>query len=229
MQRRSYLRTAGLFGLASTAGCLARFRENRPENVVLPPQEDQIADSEDLAYPAYGEELPSFSLSDPIGDETIRTDDLDRVAVVTAFFAFCPAECALLLRRLAEVQHRTIDSGLIDDVAFLPITFDPERDDADRLEEHGEMVGVDFDVGNWHYLRPADEAKASEVVEESLGIGFERVDGGERGVEGYDFVHSVVTLLANPDGVVERAYRGDDPDVDRIFDDVETVAEAYAG
>jgi len=29
------------------------------------------------------------------------------------------------------------------------------------LKDHSEMMGVDFDAGNWHYLRPEDEAVAA--------------------------------------------------------------------
>jgi len=36
-----------------------------------------------------------------------------------------------------------------------------------------------------------------------------------------------VTFLVNPDGVVERAYRGDEPEVERVVDDFETVVSAY--
>ncbi|MFP4625300.1 MAG: SCO family protein [Natronomonas sp.] len=228
MQRRSYLNAVAAIGIGSTAGCLSRVLEDRPENVYLSPQEDQIADSEDLAYPAYGEPFPEFELPDPISGTTVSTGQLDRAAFVTAFFAFCPAECAILLRRLAEVQSRTIEAEIEDSVVFLPITFDPERDDAAALEEHGSMVGVDFEAGNWHYLRPADHDEAKSIVEDRLGIGFKRTETSDRDVEGYDFTHSVITMLVNPDGVVERAYRGEDPEVDRLVSDVEKVVELAA-
>lgn len=228
MQRRTYLQAAAAIGLGSSAGCLSRVFEDRPDNVHLPPQEDQIADSEDLAYPAYGEPFPEFELPDPITGTVVSTADLDRTALVTGFFAFCPAECAILLRRWAEVQARTVEEGLPDETVFLPITFDPERDDAQALEEHGAMVGVDFEAGNWHYLRPEDDAEAKSIVEEKLGIGFERTGSSDRVVEGYDFTHIVITMLVNPQGVVERAYRGEDPEVDRLFEDVAQVVESAA-
>ncbi len=226
MRRRRCLQLAGTVGISSVAGCLSRLVDDSPENVTLPPQEDQMAESEDLAYPAYGQRLPDFEVPDPINELSIRTGELERTSIVTAFFAFCPAECATLLRRLTAVQQNVISDGSNADTAFLPITFDPERDDAVALQEHGRMVGVDFEAGNWHYLRPPDEAAARRIVEGELGIGFERVGGTESRVEGYDFVHSIVTLLVNPDGVVERAYRGETPDVERISDDMIAVTES---
>jgi len=227
MERRRLLGSVGALTAAATAGCTARLFGDDPEGVVLDPQEDQIADSEDLSYPAYGQPLPAFELPAPIDDITIDSEALNRTALVTGVFTFCPVECSILLRRLVGVQHRVAEAGLTDETVFLPITFDPERDDEAQLRRNAETIGVDLAAGNWHYLRPESPERAKAVVQERLGIGFERTTERSR-IEGYDFTHLVVTLLVNPDGVVERAYRGERIDRDRVADDVSTVVEAFA-
>ena len=227
MRRRALLGGIGAMTTGATAGCTSRLFGGDPDGTVLPPQEDQIADSEDLAYPAYGQSLPAFELSDPISGETIDSTALDRTAIVTGIFTFCPAECGILLHRLVGVQGRMADAGLTDDIVFLPITFDPERDDEAALRENAESLGVDLAAGNWHYLRPESPERAKDVVEDRLGIGFERTTQSGR-LEGYDFTHTVVTMLVNPDGIVERAYRGETIDRDRVADDIEAVVDAFA-
>ena len=237
MKRRTLLAGAGTLASGSLAGCTSRLFGGGPEGVALDPQEDQIADSEDLAYPAYGQPLPSFELPAPLADgavdgdalagETFDSDALDRTALVTGVFTFCPAECSVLLRQWATVQRRVAEAGLTDDVYFLPITFDPERDDAAALRDNAESIGADLDAGNWLYLRPESPERAEEVVEGKLGIGFERTTDSDR-LPGYDFTHIVVTLLVNPDGIVERAYRGERVDPERVAGDVEAVASAFA-
>ena len=226
MQRRAVLGGIAAATIGATAGC-ASVLGDEPEGVVLGPQEDQLADSEDLAYPAYGQPLPAFELRDPIAGVTIDSEALDRTAIVTGVFTTCPVECGILLRRLVGVQRRVADAGLTDETAFLPITFDPERDDAATLRENAETIGVNLDSGNWHYLRPETPERAKAVVEDRLGIGFERTTESDR-LPGYDFTHVVVTLLVNPDGVVERAYRGERIDRERVAGDIETVADAFA-
>ena len=226
MQRRAVLGGIAAATIGSTAGCTSVLG-GEPEGVVLGPQEDQLADSEDLAYPAYGQPLPAFELRDPVAGVTIDSEALDRTAVVTGVFTSCPAECGILLRRLVGVQRRVAEAGLTDETAFLPITFDPERDDAAALRENAETIGVDRDAGNWRYLRPETPARAKTVVEDRLGIGFERTTESDR-LPGYDFTHLVVTLLVNPDGVVERAYRGERVDPERVAADVERVVAAFA-
>ncbi len=210
----------------ATAGCLTGLFESSPENVTLSEPDDQLTDSEHLAYPAYGEEFPAFSLPAATSDVTIDTGELDRAAVVTTFFASCPAECGILLNQLAGVQGLTADRNVADAVYFLPITFDPERDDADHLSDNAEMIGVDREIGNWHYLRPETPDEAENVIAGELGVEFERTEESDR-MESYDFNHIVVTWLVNPDGVTERAYRGEQVDRQRVADDIETLAEEY--
>ena len=226
MRRRALLGGIAAATAGATAGCTSVLGDE-PDGVVLGPQEDQIADSEDLAYPAYGQPLPAFELRDPIAGITIDSEAVDRTAIVTGVFTFCPAECGILLRQLVEVQRRVADAGLTDETLFLPITFDPERDDEAALRDNAEILGVDLDAGNWHYLRPESPERAKAVVEDRLGIGFQRETESDR-LQGYDFTHIVLTLLVNPDGVVERAYRGERIDRDRVVSDIETVAEAFA-
>ncbi|WP_281193367.1 SCO family protein [Halorubrum sp. F4] len=227
MKRRALLGGIGTVATGGVAGCTAALSNDEPERVVLDPQEDQLADSDDLAYPAYGQPLPEFELRAPLSGETIDGASLDRTAVVTAVFTSCPAECGILLRRLVGVQRRVAEARLTDSVAFLPITFDPERDDERALRENAESLGVDLEAGNWHYLRPSSPADAERVVEDRLGIGFERTTESDR-LEGYDFNHAVVTLLANPDGIVERAYRGERVDRERVADDISAVVESFS-
>lgn len=226
MERRRYLLSLGTTGLAATAGCVTDLFDADPDGVVLSPPDDQLADSADLAYPAYAEVFPAFELPDATGDAVIDTGNLSGPALATTFFASCPAECGILLNHFAGIQQATIDRGFGDDVLFLPITFDPTRDDEQLLRRNAETVGADLAAGNWHHLRPADEDEAESIVTDQLGIAFERVDDSER-TEGYDFSHIVVTWLVNPDGVVERVYRGEFLDDERILDDIETLVDEY--
>lgn len=226
MDRRSYLSTVATTGLLGTAGCLTGILDDEPEGVVLDEPDDQLAESENLPYPAYGEALPAFELPDGLGDTVVDSTEMDRTALITAVFTFCPDECGILLNRFAGVQALVEERGHTNDVRFLPITFDPERDDETALRESSEMMGADLSLGNWHFLRPETPERARTVVRDRLGIDFERVDESDR-VEYYDFLHIIVTLLVNPGGVVERAYRGENIDPDRVTDDIERIVANY--
>ncbi len=222
--RRRYLTALGAGAIAATAGCLGDVLGGESE-VVLGEQSDG-RDSEHVPHPTYGDPFPEVELPDPIAETTVSTAEPpldDETLIVTAFYAFCPSECLLLIGALAEVQAALLKAD-VDDVRFLAITFDPERDTAEQLEEHGEMMNVDLEAENWHYLRPADETAAADVVGEDLGIVYERDD---ETTEMYDFIHQTATFLVNPDRYVERVYHADAPDAERVSDDAEAVAAAY--
>ena len=224
MNRRALLRSGALGAVVATAGCLGSLLgDEGAEHAVLGPQDDQIADSANLAYPAYGEAFPDFSLPDPFTDERVDTAEIDSCLLVTAFYTFCPAECIPLMSTFAGVQAELLDAGREADATILAISFDPERDTVPALEEHADMMGIDYAADNWHYLRPEDDERASEVVDEKLGIAFEPTDG----TAGYDFNHAVISYLVNPDGYVERAYRGENLPVDGILEDLDSVLAAY--
>ncbi|MFW5974121.1 MAG: SCO family protein [Natrialbaceae archaeon] len=230
MERRTYLLTLGATAATATAGCLGGVfgSDSGSGATVLSPPEDQVAESQDLAYPAYGQSFPEFELPDATSDAVIDTASLETPALATAFFASCPAECGILLDHLAEIQRETIDRGLTEEITFLPITFDPARDDAEKLRENADRVGADLEAGNWHNLRPDDAEEAEEIVTGQLGVTYERTDDSDR-MEGYDFTHIVVTWLVNREGVVERVYRGEFLDREQVLEDVETLLEGSDG
>jgi len=226
MRRRQLLHGVTAVGAAAVAGCLSRARTGSDSTVVLDPPADRQFDSDELPYPAHGQALPEFSLPNPLSGERVATDELDETLLVTGFFATCPAECVQLVGQLAGVQHGTIERDIADDVRFLAITFDPQRDDARALREYAARMRIDLDAGNWAFLRPPDAATARRVVSERLGITFERVGSQQSArVEGYDFTHLSLTFLVNPEGYVERAYQTSQPDAQQVLSDAETVVE----
>ncbi|ARS91324.1 SCO family protein [Natrarchaeobaculum aegyptiacum] len=226
MNRRSVLGISAATGLAAVAGCVTGALESGPEvdgEVALEPPtgEDAVGDP---MYPTYGEAFPAFELPDPLTEEPIDVSAISETFLLTAFFADCPAECIPLMSNIAAVQSNVNDDGLVDETRFFGITFDPERDTADALRDHADMVRIDLEAGNYHYLRPADESEAQDVVYDTLGIPFERE---ELGGDDYDFAHIVVTFLVNPEGIVERAYRGENLPVDDVSADVVSVVDNW--
>ncbi|WP_152041373.1 SCO family protein [Salinigranum salinum] len=225
MNRRAFLASGAAFGTAATAGCLGTvgFGDQNP-NVVLG-EPDRTADvaSEDLPYPAWGQQVPDVTLPAPLADRSISLRDIAHPYLSTFFFANCMTTCPVLLSALREVQVHSVQEGYADAVGFYPITFDPARDDAAALRAELDQFNVDTSAGNWQFLRPEDEARAEAVVTDEFGIVFQRQEMDD----GPDmFVHLGLILLVNGDGYVERAYRGQQPDEGQLIDDLRRVRGA---
>jgi len=220
MKRRSYLAGLSTAAAAGVAGCPGG--DGNPDVTLSEP--DREFDSADLPYPAWGERVPDVTLPAVHGGDAVELREVDRPALLTFFYSHCRTVCPVLVGALRNVQTHAMNEGYGDAVRFHPVTFDPARDDADRLRTYADERNVALDAGNWQFLRPATAERANEVVAEAFGVAFQRTDAPE--MDGYMFTHTAMTHLVNADGYVERAYRTKSPDPERLIDDLAAVREA---
>lgn len=231
LSRRSFLSSCTVATVGSLGGCLG---DDRPDEVVLDPPDDtdELRDA-DIARPTYGDRVPEVSLPAPLHDRTVSTTEFvgDRHAAYTFVFTRCTMACPALTATLVQIQADAADEGYGDEVALLPITFDPEHDTGPVLEEYGGERGVDRSAGNWWFLRPESEERAQAVVEDQFGVFFEYLSPEEREEEGLHedmaYLHANVVLLVNADGYVERMYHGDPPNPATVVDDVRALRNRW--
>ena len=252
MDRRTFMRSlaagTGVSAAVGTAGCLGVLGPGGAEGTVLGPPERDLSEA---SFPSYGEEMPDFTVPDPIADEEVTVSDFEgeRAVLWTSFYTNCPdGVCPALILRLRRAQAVAADptgrnpkypflpseirdvigpEAYGDEVAFLPITFDPERDTAEALRGYAAQQGVDLGAGNWHFLRPESYERAQEIHDEKFGLVIEKQPAEDVENLEYRFPHYGLIILANKRGIVERAYpRGPQTEVERLVDDVQRVVTA---
>jgi len=220
--RRAFLRsTAGVAAVGSVAGCLGVLGDDSPTVLGEP---DRQFDSGDLPYPAWGERVPDVTVPAARSDREVSTRDVTQPALYTFFYSHCNTVCPVLISTMRNVQTHADNEGYADEVSLLPVTFDPERDTADRLGEYADEMNVDADADNWTFLRPDGPDRATAVVSDAFGVTFRRTHPED--MEMYMFTHAALTVLVNGDGYVERAYRSKAPNEDQILADLKQVREA---
>ena len=136
MNRRHYLRWRAVPAVAGSAGCLGGLGIGGAPGTVLGPPELDLSEA---SHPSYGDDLPAVTLPDPITGETISTEALEgeRSTLLTFFYTNCPdGVCPALILRLRRAQAVATEEGYADQAAFLPITFDPERDTEPVLRDY---------------------------------------------------------------------------------------------
>jgi protein SCO1/2 len=138
-------------------------------------------DIEKLPHPVYGDTLPEETLPSPLHNQEISTTEYvgERETLLTFVFTRCPGPCLALTSSLAQVQLTAAENGYEDEVALMPITFDPDHDTPDRIRSFAEENGADPDANNWQFLRPESPDEADEVINGTFGIGFEEVPAEE--------------------------------------------------
>jgi len=226
MDRRTFCKSTGAIGATiGTAGCLGVLGDGGAEGTILDPPEQDLSEA---AHPSYGDEMPDFTVPDPITNEEISISEYEgeRAILWTSFYTNCPdGVCPALILRLRRAQEAAAEQGYSDEAEFLAQTFDPERDTAERLREYAGQQGVNLDASNWHFLRPESYERGQELLDEHFGLVIEKAAADQYENLEYQFPHYGLILLANKQGIVERAYpRGPQTDIERLVSDVERVS-----
>lgn len=220
MRRRTFLAGAGTAATVGLSGCLGAVGLGGNPDVTLA-EPDREYDSADLPYPAWGQRVPDVTVPAALADEQVAVRGLGTASLVTFFYSHCQTVCPVLVSALRNLQARAADAGYGDRVTFLPTTFDPARDDPERLRAYAERMNVALDAGNWRFLRPRSRERAKTVVTDEFGVTFERTEPED--MDRYMFAHAALTLLVNADGYVERAYRTKSLTEETVASDLEAV------
>ena len=134
--------------------------------------------------------VPEFTLTDQNG-EPFRMGDL-RGSVALLFFGytFCPDVCPTTLGTWKRVYEDLGDD--VQDVRFVFITVDPDRDTPERLKQHVEIFNPDFVglTGTPQELQP---------VYSAFGVYFER-DRETESAAGYLVNHTASAFVVDPQG-----------------------------
>lgn len=92
--------------------------------------------------------VPEFSLTERSGEELTRDDLLGNYWIVDFIFTSCPDVCPMMSARMQELYEAFRGS---DDVRFLSISVDPERDTLEVLDDYADSLGVDDE--RWLFAR----------------------------------------------------------------------------
>lgn len=252
MKRRTYLGAGTVGALSAIAGCLdtpgmSESNDGTDPSDEAPPASDEAPPASDEAvlgppetdlsasiHPTYGDEVPDFAFPDPFSGERISDDNFrgERVQLYTFYYTNCPdGICPALLRSLGTVNLSVRDEGHQDAAAFVPITFDPNRDTKNVIVRQAEKLNIDPETDDWFFLRPETwSAVENTLIAEDGGFGLPLTPGmgdeshghgeGEDNESSnnesgswtppndgdYTFPHFAFILLVNRQGIVERSY-----------------------
>lgn len=220
LQRRQYVRALAALGVTTVTGCLDA-GDSSPTVLAEP---DREIDASELPYLTWGEQVPDVTIQAPLEDRSVSLRDVEKPMLFTFFYSHCETVCPGLVATLRNVQTHSLNEGYADEIELCPVTFDPARDTESRLREYGELMNVDVDAGNWHFLRPKTETRARKIVGDEFGVGFSKQTPED--MDKYMFMHSPITTLANGRGYVERTYRTKTPDSEQIIEHLRKIREA---
>ena len=131
-----------------------------------------------------------LDLTDQDGEPFSLEDAAGKVRLVYFGYTTCPDLCPTTLLDFAAVKDELGDQA--EDVQFLMVTFDPERDTTARLKEYLGFFDEDF-VG----LRGS--AEETETFKKEYGVSVNRVEYPESST-GYLLDHSALVYVIDKEG-----------------------------
>lgn len=139
---------------------------------------------------------PDFALVSQTGTEVTLDSLRGKVVAVTFIYTWCPDICPMLTYKMSQVRD-----ALGDDfgtrVAFVTITFDPERDTPDVLKAYAEAYHAN--VPGWRFLT-GTPVTVREVAR-AYGVIARPAAGGS-------IDHTMLTTLIDRHGVIRVRYVG---------------------
>lgn len=150
-----------------------------------------------IAPPADGSlyHLPG-SWTDQHGRAMSLSDLAGRVQVVAMVYTHCTFACPRILAQMKAVEGR-LPPGADDDVGFVLVSIDPERDTPDRLRRFADDTRLD--PRRWTLLSGSDaDVLALSVL---LGVKYRSTGDG-------DFAHSNVVTVLDREGAVAGRVEG---------------------
>lgn len=161
---------------------------------------------------------PGFTMTDQSG-ERLTSEDLRGKFVLYSFtYTSCPPPCGDVDGTMQAVQDRLGEVELYgNQVEFVTISVDPERDTPEVLAAHAAALGVGE---NWRFATAEDPGALKDIVGGGFRTFYEPQSDGT-------FTLDPAFVLVDGYGVIRNEYRYQtlSPDVDRIVRHIGVIAE----
>jgi protein SCO1/2 len=174
-----------IFGMAVLVGLIAVF-------MVLGPQREYTFQGS-LIEPAVA--APQFKLTDMNGEQFQLSQLADQVVVMFFGYTGCPDVCPVTLTEFLQIRSKLGQAA--DQVSFVFITVDPERDTPERMQKY--LTNFDPEI-----IGLTGERSDLEPVWADYGVYQAKAEGGSPG--NYLVDHSSRVYVIDADGNLRLTY-----------------------
>jgi protein SCO1/2 len=146
----------------------------------------------------------------------------DKVTVIGFIYTNCPDICPMTTHNMYLTQQK-LKKNAIDNVLFVTVTFDPDRDSPSVLKKFGEIRDIDFN--NWVFLR--GDKKNTESLLRRFDITALKTDTTyfDDGELTYSVMHTDRIVLINNKSRLKKNYRGSKVNLEELYNDIINLGE----
>ncbi|WP_045522409.1 SCO family protein [Neobacillus niacini] len=107
--------------------------------------------------------FPEVTLEDNKGRKYSISEFEDKYVFITFLYTSCTTVCPELEYNMAQVYDKVPSKYLGEDIVFLSISFDPERDDPATLNKYKDFFNSDGET--WRMARISDQAELKSLLD----------------------------------------------------------------
>jgi protein SCO1 len=147
---------------------------------------------------------------------------IGHITVIGFIYTHCPDICPLTTNNMYLTEKKLKEQG-IDDVKFVALSFDPERDTPSVLKEFADIRGISFE--NWMLL--TGKKSIVEDLCKRFDVKAIKTDEefNENGKPSYSMMHTDRISLIDANGVLRKNYKGSTLNFDEIIKDIKSLKD----
>ena len=165
----------------------------------------------------------SYSLINQEGDEVKFPEIIKGHLTVLGFiYTHCPDICPMTTHNMYLTQKELNKSG-IDDVKFVALSFDPERDSPEVLKQFAEIRELDFK--SWTLLT-GEKSTINELMKR-FDVKAIKTDEqtDEEGIPEYSMMHTDRISLIDENGILRKNYKGSTINIEELVNDIKSLKD----
>lgn len=177
------------------------------------------------------EELPlnkdltkkSYNFINQDGENVIFPDIIKgQITVMGFIYTHCPDICPMTTHNMYLTQKK-LKEGEIDDVKFVALSFDPDRDSPEVLKKFAEVRELDFK--SWTLLT-GEKSTVNEIMKR-FDVKAIKTDESidEEGNSEYSMMHTDRISLIDENGRLRKNYKGSTINIEELVNDIKTLKD----
>jgi len=147
---------------------------------------------------------------------------LGNITVIGFIYTHCPDICPMTTHNMYLTEKKLKEDG-IDDVKFVALSFDPDRDTPEVLKKFAEIRDINFN--NWILL--TGEKSVVEDLLRRFDVKAIKTDKNfdEDGEQSYSMMHTDRISLIDEKGILRKNYKGSTLNFEEIINDIKLLKD----
>jgi protein SCO1 len=165
----------------------------------------------------------SYTLINQDSTEVIFPDNIKGYVTVLGFiYTHCPDICPMTTHNMYLTEKELKKNG-IEDVKFVALSFDPDRDSPEVLKKFAEVRELDFN--SWTLLT-GEKNIVNEMMKrfDVKAIKTDEITDSEGNYE-YSMMHTDRISLIDENGKLRKNYKGSTLNIEELVNDIKTLKD----